>query len=302
MHLQQFRFDVQYRPGKTLQNADGLSRFPADPPDFASATEDLYSIYRVNFIVDEWLTAQAGDPFCISANNSINGSARQDEKSPYVVLENGLIAQADGKILVPRTRVAEILERFHDHKMAGHHGVPKTLHRIKNRFTWPTLNKDVTKYVKSCLKSAKRKAHGGARSPLSPMPVANYLWERVAMDIVGPLPTSKKDNKYILVIGEYVSRYVETAALPDQTADSVAQAFLEKIILRYGCPSNVLTDQGSNFQSELFEKIYSILGIKKLRTAAYTPRTNGFVEKMNRLLVDSLTIFVHNNPTDWCTY
>ena len=107
---------------------------------------------------------------------------------------------------------------------------------------------------------------------------------------------------YILVIGEYVSRYVETVAMPDQTADTVAQAFLEKIILRFGCPSNMLTDQSSNFQSDLFEKVYSILGIPKLRTAAYTPRTNGFVEKMNRLLIDSLTIFVHNNATDWCTY
>ena len=85
--------------------------------------------------------------------------------------------------------------------------------------------------------------------PLQPMPVANLLWERIVIDKVGPVPESRKGNKYNLVIGEYISRYVEVIALADQTAPTIATAFIHSIIFKHGFPTTVLTDQGSNLQT-----------------------------------------------------
>ena len=101
----------------------------------------------------------------------------------------------------------------------------------------------------------------------------------MALDIVGPLPESRAGNKYILVMGDYISRYCEAVPLGDQTAPSIAKAFIKTIILRHGLPSITLSDQGSNFIGDLMTRIYEEFGIKQTRTAAYTPQTNGFVEK-----------------------
>ena len=118
------------------------------------------------------------------------------------------------------------------------------------------------------------------------------------MDILGPVPESQAGNKYVLVIGEYLSRYIEAVAMPDQTLSTVAHAFITTILLRHGAPSDVLTDQGPQFQSELMYQLYSKIGIRKLRTTAYSPKTNGFVEKSNRLFGDSLTMYANENPRD----
>jgi hypothetical protein len=85
------------------------------------------------------------------------------------------------------------------------------------------------------------------------------------MDIMGPLtPSGIKDHKYILVKGEYLTRYVTVASMPDETAESVAKAFIVNIITRHGVPETVLTDQGQNFMSKLMERLYKQCGIKAI--------------------------------------
>ena len=77
------------------------------------------------------------------------------------------------------------------------------------------------------------------------------------MDLMGPLTPSGPDNHvYILVMGEYLTRYVTAVSLPNQTAESVAQAFIKNIITRHGVPEKVLTDQGTNFKSDLMASLY----------------------------------------------
>ena len=103
--------------------------------------------------------------------------------------------------------------------------------------------------MRTCEICAKRKAHGKTKAPLKPLPIPDYPFERVAMDVVGPLSTSLNGNVYILNMQDYKTRYTEASAMKDQTAKSVARAFIEKIILRHGVPRYILTDQGTNFMS-----------------------------------------------------
>ena len=122
------------------------------------------------------------------------------------------------------------------------------------------------------------------------------------MDIVGPVTTSYKGNSYILVIMEYVSRYVIATPMRDMTANTVMRKFIKHVVLKEGIPAQILTDLGSNFQSESMEALCKQLGIKQLRTTAYHPQTDGAVEKFNKTLGDMLTAHVHQDPQNWDTH
>ena len=87
LHLQQFRFDVQYRPGKIHQNAGGLSRFPVDPAETVSRMEDVFVICTTNFVSDAWISAQAED-FCISVNTRLDDSTRFTHQNDHEKTES----------------------------------------------------------------------------------------------------------------------------------------------------------------------------------------------------------------------
>ena len=83
------------------------------------------------------------------------------------------------------------------------------------------------------------------------------------MDIMGPQPLSNGNNRYVLVIQDYFSKWVEAYPLPDQDAETVAQVFVEQFVSHWGVPMQIHTDQGSNFESKLFHELCNLLGIDK---------------------------------------
>ena len=109
-------------------------------------------------------------------SDTVSNENKQCER--YIRIPSGLMATPEGKIMVPLDKRIEILERFHNHKLAGHLGTAKTLFKIRRRFHWKSINKDVAQYVKNFLHCAKRKQYGKATSPLTPIPVATEVWHR----------------------------------------------------------------------------------------------------------------------------
>lgn len=98
---------------------------------------------------------------------------------------------------------------------------------------------------------------------------------------------------------DHLSRYAEAVPLVDQKAETVARAFVEKVVLRHGVPKQLLTDQGTNFVSRVMKEVYDLLGIKKLQTTAYHPECNDAVEMLNQTLVGMLSHFVAHDQRDW---
>ena len=296
LFLQPFNLHIKYRPGKSNQNADCLSRIPVN------------MIKSNKILVQDWIDAQKADSFCkivlqdlTQPNQQIKESLkrRTTEEDSFQKLPNQLLATATGKIIVPTTLQREILEVHHDHRLAGHLGMAKTIAKIKAKYFWPRMTKDIQTYIRNCLTCAKRKTHGTCKAPMQPIPVSDYIWERIAMDIMGPLPESYRGNKYILVIMEYVTRYVIATPLKDLTANNLVRKFIKHVIMKEGIPSEILTDQGTNFQSSTMKELCKQLGIKQLRTTAYHPQTDGAVEKFNKTLGDMLTEQVANDPPLW---
>lgn len=294
LFLQQFDITIRYRPGKRHQNADCLSRIP------------IYAIIKNDLFVEDWITAQQNDEFCktvLKVKGQPGTAERQlTENDEFTVLENGLIATADGRIVVPAILQTELLELYHDHKLGGHFGIDKTVSRIKVKYFWLKMIRDIKHHIQNCIKCAKRKTTRTTKAPLQPIPTTDYVWQRVAMDIMGPIPESHKGNKYILVILEYATKYVIAVPCKEISAKTIARKFIKHVINNEGIPSEILTDQGTNFQSATMKELCHQLGIKRLRTTVYHPQTDGAVEKFNRTLGDMLTMHFADNPADWDSY
>ena len=154
------------------------------------------------------------------------------------------------QLVLPSQCRSQVLELAHSVPLAGHLGRKKTEQRILQRFYWPGVHRDVASYCKQCAECQKSSMEGRTHAPLIPLPIISEPFARVAMDIVGPLPRSKSGNNYILVMCDYATRYPEAVPLKTTDAVSVAEELL-KVFCRVGFPNEILTDQGSNFMSQL---------------------------------------------------
>ena len=119
------------------------------------------------------------------------------------------------------------------------------------------------------------------------------------MDIVGPLPRMQRGNRYILTVVDHFTIHKEAYALPDQEAVTIARDFLNEFISHFGVPYIIHTDQGANFESNIFKELFQLLNIKKTRTSPYHPQCDGLVERINRTLIELLALNVANPTENW---
>ncbi|XP_039350382.1 uncharacterized protein LOC120374581 [Mauremys reevesii] len=202
------------------------------------------------------------------------------------------------QLLVPRCHRRAVMKLARDIPAAGHLGHEKTLARILGRFFWPGVHQEVKNYCNSCPECQLAAPARTPKAPLVPMPLIETLFERVAMDLVGPLPKSSAGFQYILVIMDYATRFPEAIPLRTITARTIT-AELVKVFARVGLPREILTDQGTNFTSRLLQQVCELLGIKQLRTSVYHPQTDGLVERFNRTLKEMLRRFPQEDLRRW---
>ena len=126
-------------------------------------------------------------------------------------------------------------------------------------------------------------------------------FERVAMDIVGPLPKTKSGHRYILVLVDYATRYPEAIPLKTVTAEVIAEKVVD-VFARFGIPETVLTDQGTNFVSQLLKELYRLLGVTVIKTSPYHPQTDGLVERYNRTLKEMLRRVIEQDRRELLPY
>ncbi|MGL5224762.1 MAG: DDE-type integrase/transposase/recombinase, partial [Aeromonas sp.] len=190
------------------------------------------------------------------------------------------------------------MELAHTHPMAGHMAAANTIQRIRDRFHWPGLEGEVKRFCQSCPICQQTSPQRPPPSPLIPLPVIEVPFERIGMDLVGPLPKSARGHEYILVVVDYATRYPEAIPLRKATSKAIAKE-LFLLYSRVGIPTEVLTDQGTPFMSRLIAELCRLLKVKQLRTSVYHPQTDGLVERFNQTLKRMLRRVVAEDGRDW---
>ena len=167
------------------------------------------------------------------------------------------------QLVLPRRCRSLVLRLAHDIPFAGHLGVTKTKDRIMQRYYWPGIFSDIAKYCRTCQVCQKSGSRHTPRARLIPMPIVQRLFQRIAMDIVGPLPKTSRGNRYILVICNYATRYPEAVALPRVIGPTVVKELIQ-LFAQVGIPEKILMDQGPNFMLNLLEALYRLLQIRRI--------------------------------------
>lgn len=178
------------------------------------------------------------------------------------------------------------------HKLS-HPGVKTTTKLVRQRYFWPYLEKDVKAYVNTCSDCQKSKVSRHTRSHIEPISAPTDRFQTVHIDLVTlPLASHPLSNnppyRYLLTCIDRATRWCEAAPLVDVAASTVAIAFLTTWVSRFGVPLQLVTDRGAQFESELFAELSKLIGFHHVRTTAYHPQSNGFVERLHRSLKAAL--------------
>ena len=205
-------------------------------------------------------------------------------------------------LVVPACKRSTLLYHFHDIPTSGHLGSDKMLYKLKHTYYWPGMKEDVVDYSNSCDVCVARKTPSiPKRAPLKSFQVGD-LMEKNAIDILGPLPISQNGNRFVLVLVDCFTKWTEAYALPNQEAASIANVIVTRFICRFGTPLQILSDQGTNFQSKLFSEVCNLLMIDKINTSSMRPQANGTMERFNRTLQAMLTSFCEKEQKTWDRY
>nr|XP_040058772.1 uncharacterized protein LOC120834693 isoform X2 [Gasterosteus aculeatus aculeatus] len=224
---------------------------------------------------------------------------------PHFSIKNGLlyrVAKLEERVveqlLVPKRYINKVLYLAHSHLLGAHLGVEKTYDRVRERFYWPGVKKAVQDYCQICPQCQKTAPKVNYQNPLIPLPIIDIPFQRVAMDIVGPLPKSSRGHRFILVIMDYATRYPEAVPLRTASAKAVARE-LFLLFSRVGIAKEVLTDQGTCFMSRVMKEMCKLLKVSQIRTSVYHPQTDGLVERFNKTLKQMLRKAIDVEGKNW---
>ena len=207
--------------------------------------------------------------------------------------------QVYNQLIVPQKLRKEFIHLCHTPVLSGHLGIDKTVNKIQQKAYWRTLRQDVQTFIHKCsVCVANQKPKKKAKAALMDYRVGHPM-DRLGLDFLGPLPVTSRGNTCILVIADYFTRWIEAYALPNQTAEVTAQTLVNEFISRYGCPLEIHTDQGRNFESDIFKELCRLLEITKTRSTPYHPASNGLVERFNQTLARMIRSYVQDHPKEW---
>lgn len=192
-----------------------------------------------------------------------------------------------------------ILNEFHILPTGGHAGINRMFNNIKRYYCWNNLKHDVAKFVNKCDECQRYKHSRSHKEPLTLTTTASSAFEKIFLDLVGPLNQDNEDNRYILTVQCELTKFVGAYPIKSKEAETVAKSFVQNFILQYGIPQEIVTDQGTEFLACVFRESARVLGIKQLHSCAYHHETLGSLENTHKSLGAYLRIQTSKFQDTW---
>ena len=187
------------------------------------------------------------------------------------------------RVVVPKQRRLHLLDLGHRGLVAGHFSHNMMRPALTEHFTWPGIKQDIKEYCTSCPEYQNTGRQLSQKVPMITTPIIPEPYQRMAWDLVGKMPRTKKGFSYILTVMCLGSRFPYAIPLQWVDAESVAEGLME-VISHTGIPIELLSDQGSVFLSKVMKSFCNLLKIKQLKTTPYHPQSNGVLERWHRCL------------------
>ena len=330
--LANYDFKVIHRPGLKHGNADALSRIEHAPgeserdPSVAD-TDVLNSIEPSGIALFPSLTS--ADLAQKQTDDDTLGQIRQWVKDKYtpseedlrptsrdtqtyaallpqlIINQHGLLVRQPERfekiqttrLCLPLDLVPQLINQYH--RNGGHMGIHTTFNRIQGKYYCPNLIKEVELVIRQCQICQKKQGAKPTQKVLLKSVIDGYPFQRLSVDLVGPLVKSAKGNLYLFTMKDTFSRWLEAVPLSDITAPNLAEQIRSYVIARFGMPAQIHSDQGPQFTSDLMKELQSILRINCTTTPAYNPKSNP-VERSHRDLKMILKALIEEDPEeDW---
>ena len=314
--LEEFDFTIEHRPGSKHTNADALSR-RIDQVTIADPDPSVDSAMN-------WPEAQRADPGLRFISDLVATNA--DRPTPESLASSSaevktlcnqlerLTLMSDGTLcrqfhrpgqpvilqkIVPPTLRLEVTDELHKGLNGGHLGTRRAKAHLQQRYYWPGWSSEVQRAKRRCAQCSRhQQPRPKHQAPLQPF-LTGEPWERLGIDVTGPHPTSAKGNTYVLTVIDHFTKWVELFPMRNQEASTVAKLLVDRVFCVHGCPLQILTDRGTNFESNLFRELCELLAIDKIRTTAYQPSTNGGIERFHGTMHSMLAKWISANQRDW---
>lgn len=196
-----------------------------------------------------------------------------------------------------------ILEEAHSAPSGGHAGMTRMQKSIQLRYFWPNMKKDIVDYVSRCVICKKSKHSFLPKEPLQITTTASRPFQKLYLDLVGPLLTTSSGDKYLLTVQCELTKFVEAFPLPSKEASVVSRVLVEEFFLRYGIAENCASDLGSEFINAILIDVCKILQINKMHSTAYHHESIGALENSHKSLGNYLRAYSFGNQWDeWIRY
>lgn len=192
-----------------------------------------------------------------------------------------------------------IINDYHLLPTSGHAGVRRMVNNLKRKYYWPEMEKDVNDFVTKCEKCQKAKYSQKTKEPMVITTTATYAFEKVFLDLVGPLDKDIDNNNYILTLQCELTKFVEAYPLNNKETVTVARAFVNNFILRFGIPKIIASDKGTEFMSSTMTEVCKLLKIEKLNSTSYHHQSIGSLENTHKHLNSFLRIQCDNYSETW---
>ena len=305
--LLEYNFTVVYIPGRQNSRADCLSRLPIPPlegEESETAVDECFIAAVEDTVIcaskGDWLSELRKDADLNKVMNLIAEKWPKESSLDYTLqmywkvkdelsIEDGLLVRGD-RLIPPLCIRSKILTLAHQ----GHPGKTITKRKVKQNFWWPRMDHEIEEFVGLCTNC--NNSDKTLKLEKEEMPMVNEPkgpWQKIAIDFLGPYQILSTKMQYFIVVLDHFSRWVEVKAVCNSSTYEVIN-FLQDLFLREGVPKEILTDNGVQFLSQDMQDFLKSNNILHIRTPLYSPKSNGRVERFNKILVECIQLAVQN--------